>query len=531
MQVVNLVQGSPEWHAHRRNYFNASDAPAMMGLSKYETRNELLHRIKTGIVKEVSPAVQALFDKGHRFEALARPLAEKIIGEDLSPVVAINGKYSASFDGITFGYDINFEHKKLNEELAACKSIDDLDISYKIQMEHQTLVSESAKSLFMASDWDENDQLINKVEFWYETDPELRQRVIDGWEQFERDLAAYVPPVVVETLEAEPVDVLPVPSVVVKGEITQSNLADITPKFDAYLKSIKTELSTDQDFADAEANAKNCRETAKRIEAIQENIIAQMVSVNEVNGILTGYKQQFNNVGLKLEKAVKEQKENLKTIAVMSAQKAFSEHVALLEAETRPIRLNVAVPDFGGAIKGIKTVASMHSRINDAMAAGKMNADAVARDIRAKQVWLKENADGYQFLFADINTIIHKPMDDLQTLAKLRINEHKEAEAEKAKAMQEQAEAAARAKIEQEQLEAEAEKAEPVQRANTEVSQPDTARANAVEAVSQKASSSPVARILPSRQQILAVVSVHFGISDEDSEQAIIAEFSLRKAA
>ena len=32
MKIVDLVQGSPEWHAHRRKYWNASDAPAMMDM-------------------------------------------------------------------------------------------------------------------------------------------------------------------------------------------------------------------------------------------------------------------------------------------------------------------------------------------------------------------------------------------------------------------------------------------------------------------------------------------------------------------
>ena len=110
MQVVNLVQGSPEWHAHRRNHFNASDAPAMLGVSKYTTRDQLLHQYATGLTKEVDANTQNLFDKGHKFEALARPLAENIIGEELSPMVAHEGKLSASFDGITFVGDVIFEH-------------------------------------------------------------------------------------------------------------------------------------------------------------------------------------------------------------------------------------------------------------------------------------------------------------------------------------------------------------------------------------------------------------------------------------
>ena len=41
MRIIDLVQGSPEWLAHRRTVHSASDAPAMMGASPYVTRAEL----------------------------------------------------------------------------------------------------------------------------------------------------------------------------------------------------------------------------------------------------------------------------------------------------------------------------------------------------------------------------------------------------------------------------------------------------------------------------------------------------------
>lgn len=90
-----LQQGSLEWQAHRAKHFNASDAAAMLGLSKYKTRGELLREKATGIVPEVDDATQARFDRGHEIEALARPIAEEIIGSELYPLV-----YSADVDGL-----------------------------------------------------------------------------------------------------------------------------------------------------------------------------------------------------------------------------------------------------------------------------------------------------------------------------------------------------------------------------------------------------------------------------------------------
>lgn len=479
MIIHNLVQGSKEWHAHRAKYLNASETPAMLGESKYKTRDQLLHEMATGLTKDVDAGTQRVFDNGHKFEALARPVAENIVGEELYPVVGTEGIYGASFDGITMGEDIIFEHKTLNDDLRKVMFKDnserfsDLPLMYRAQMEHQLMVSGAAKCLFMASKWN-GEVLEEEHHCWYEPDLKLRQRIIDGWVQFKTDLDAYVPPVQVEKVEAETVQALPVPSVVVRGEITASNLSEITPKFDAYLSNIKTELATDQDFADAEANAKNCRETAKRIEALQENIIGQMVSVNEVNGVLENYKNAFNKIALQLEKAVKEQKESLKTAAIMQAKLDYADFVSNLNNGIDVmLSRNLVCPDFAGAIKGVKTIASMQSRINDALAAGKTEATTLANDVKTKLAYIAESAKGYEHLinnhelaFADIDYI-------KLYLDRVKADEDKR-KAEHEAAIKAKAEAEARAKLELEaKVKAAADKAKADQLASADKQIPE----------------------------------------------------------
>ena len=57
MQIHDLLQGSPEWHAHRASHFNASDAPAIdymcaMTLA-FGIASGLLRRARTGRGGEV----------------------------------------------------------------------------------------------------------------------------------------------------------------------------------------------------------------------------------------------------------------------------------------------------------------------------------------------------------------------------------------------------------------------------------------------------------------------------------------------
>ena len=99
-EILTLQQGSEAWHEHRRASLNASDAPAMLGISPYKSRAELVRERATGIAPDVTPAQQRIFDRGHSIEALARLQAEAVIGEDLSPCVGTSGKFSASFDTV-----------------------------------------------------------------------------------------------------------------------------------------------------------------------------------------------------------------------------------------------------------------------------------------------------------------------------------------------------------------------------------------------------------------------------------------------
>lgn len=49
MKIIELTQGTPQWHTHRAQHLNASDAPAMMGCSPYKSRAELIRERATGI--------------------------------------------------------------------------------------------------------------------------------------------------------------------------------------------------------------------------------------------------------------------------------------------------------------------------------------------------------------------------------------------------------------------------------------------------------------------------------------------------
>ena len=439
MEQHELTQGTPEWLAYRVTHRNASDAPAMMGVSPYKTRNQLLREVHTGLAAEIDAHTQMRFDDGHRFEALARPRAEELVGESLYPVVGSLGTLSASFDGLTICDDVAWEHKTLNESLRAAirqqggNANEFLAPAYRIQMEQQLLVSGADRALFLATRW-EGDVLTEERYCWYTPDQQLRAEIVAGWEQFEIDLANYVPAAQAEKSVAEAIIALPALVANIRGEVTLTNLPTFKEQAERFIAGIKTDLQDDQDFANAELTIKCCDAAEKDIERAKAAAIAQTASIDDLMRTVDLIKDQLRTKRLMLTKLVDRRKLEIKETILAEAKSAYADHVAALEAEIKPLRLAQAMPDFAGAMKNKRTLASLHDAVDTLLAGAKIATNTMAADYRAKQTWCREHAASYGFLFMDMASIIGKPMEDFQLVITTRIADHKRAEEAKAEA-------------------------------------------------------------------------------------------------
>ena len=449
MKILQLTQGTPEWHAHRATARNASEAAAMLGESPYMSRAELLKQKATGIIPEVTPAQQAIFDRGHAIEAACRPCAEKELEESLSACVATSddGYLSASFDGITFDESIVWECKTLNNSLReAMKSGSQLPLHYRAQLEQQLMVSGAPKAFFIAA----NDDLSEIESCWYESDPELRARIFAGWKQFDIDLANWQP-----VAEEAPAAVgrapesLPALRIEVQGQVLASNLSEFKAQALAVFNAINTDLQTDQDFADAEKTAKWCKGIEEKLEQAKENALSQTASIEEIFRTADGLKEVARQTRLTLEKAVKAQKEAKKTELVMQAQSDYAAHLGKLQLDLQGLRLNAPAPNFGEAIKGLKTVASMKERLTATLIEANATANSTAGRI-VNNLKMLDSMPSYAFLFADRQQLCEKDAETLELIIKQRVENHEREQAAKLEAERQRIESEAKAKAEQE---------------------------------------------------------------------------------
>jgi predicted phage-related endonuclease len=430
MKIHNVAQGSAEWHALRAKHYTASEAPAMKGASKYQTRTDLLTMKKTGIVADVTPSQQYIFDKGHATEASARPLVEALIGEELYPVVGTLGNLLASMDGATMLGETLFEHKLWNESLVAQVKAGDLAPHYYWQLEQQLLVSGAERVIFVCSDGTAE----NFVSMEYRPVAGRAEQLVEGWKQFEADLANFEMADAPSIVVGKAPDELPALRIELTGMVTASNLKLFEQSALAVIDSVKTTLQTDQDFADAKKAVKWCGDVEEAVAAAKKQALSQTQTIDELFSSLDRVSAHARETRLKVDKLVKAQELLVKTNIKQKAEQALLAHIAAINKTLVSVALPGVAADFAGAMKNKRTIASLQDAVDTELARAKIDASQAADGIRLNLTSFAELAAEHVFLFNDIQHLVTKANDDLVTLIKFRISEHQKAEEEKAEA-------------------------------------------------------------------------------------------------
>lgn len=429
--ILELSQGSKEWMEFRATHYGASEAAAMLGISPYMSRTDLLKLKAIGQDQEHSDFTKKLFQNGHDTEAAARSLLEQDMGEDFYPVTCSKDKLSASVDGLTLDGSVAFEHKLLNNGLYEAVLSHQVPDHYMAQCQQILLVTGAERVIFMCSDGTRECRASVEVlpdQSWFD-------RIESGWNQFESDLANYQHKEHADKPEPEAIMQLPALSIQIKGEVTVSNLPQFKAAADKFIANIKTDLKTDEDFVNAEATVKFCGETEDKLEAAKAAAIGQTASIDELMRTIDHIKESIRQKRLTLEKSVKTQKENIKSKIIDEGFVLLEKHTGLLHEEFKKVSFGHLAKiiwsriNLEAACKNKRTLASLHNAVDTEVAAIKIKLDDLARVIRKNLTHLPEDLS----IFRDLQSIITKPEDDFKLLVESRLAEQKRKEEEAAK--------------------------------------------------------------------------------------------------
>ena len=429
-QTHNLIQGSEEWHSFRCQHFGASEAAAMLGISPYITRDTLL-KTKLSIYScDITNIQQSIFDNGHETESKARAILLQE-GLDFFPVTFSFGKLSASCDGITIDHSLAFEHKLYNKTLAdyimANRTVPDTHMPQCQQILH---VTGADKLMFVCSD--------GTKESWVEVeiypDQEWIQRIISGWQHFAEDLKNYIHTPENEKPIPDAIMQLPSLSIQLRGEVTQTNLPDFKVAAESFIANIKTDLQTDEDFANAEETVKFCDETERKLEAAKSTALAQTASIDDVMRTIDFIKESIRSKRLTLEKLVKTQKEVIKKKIIDDGYQICVDYGIKVNPEFTGLDFialannHVQRNKFELACKNKRTLSSLQNAVDAEVISIKTNLDALATTVKKNLGQLP----GDLSLFRDLQQIITKQPEDFKLLVDYRLEEQAKKEKESA---------------------------------------------------------------------------------------------------
>lgn len=419
-QIINVTQGTKEWLSLRTKYFTASEAAAMLGLSKYMTRTQLLDQKASGVFEEVDQHKQRIFDKGHEAEALARPIMEAILGEELYPATITNEidgiPLLASMDGINMLNDVGWEHKLFNRALALTVGDGSIPSTHWPQLEHQLLVSECDVIHFTVSDGTEE----NWVSCEYRSDPKRRQQVIDGWKQFAKDLSEHVVESKAESVEAEPVRDLPALNYKMNGLSLVSNLDEYKVAATELVEKSKLPLETDQDFANAESMVKIFKAAEDNIKLVSKMVLGEIPDIDQFVKDLDFISESIRQARLAADKQVKTRKDEIKakilTDAKMDLYRAMKNASEQVNATFPELSINISE-----AMKGKKTVQSLKDAADSEVAKGNVEITNLLNTALQNKAAIDKD---FQFLFNDWQQIAFKAPDDFKALVAMRVSEY-----------------------------------------------------------------------------------------------------------
>jgi hypothetical protein len=225
---------------------------------------------------------------------------------------------------------------------------------------------------------------------------------------------------------------LPDVSIKVEGSIALiDNLGAFGDALTKYVAGLNKSPVTDEDFGALDAAVKTLKKAETALGDAEAMALSQTASIDTMRKTVAQYKELARSNRLLAEKLVTTEKEIRRRAIVTDAAAELAKHVDGLNASIGKPYMPSVSSSFNEAVKGLKTIASITSAAKAELDRCKLQANAIADNIRANMATLRELAKDHVFLFADTAQIVHKLPEDLTALLKARIADYEKVEAER----------------------------------------------------------------------------------------------------
>jgi hypothetical protein len=202
------------------------------------------------------------------------------------------------------------------------------------------------------------------------------------------------------------------PSIVIKteGRVIFSNLEPFRIAVMDMIDSIKTELVTDQDFADADAMAKHLKDGENRLKQAKAAALAQTVTLDALFRTADDMAELMRQTRLMLEKKVRSEEESRKAALVGEYASRLSVHESGLNVSMAEGYLAMTHKSaFADCIKGKSKLESMENALHSRLL--ELQYEATANATSIKNMLDAVEQAGVRHLFKDMDRLTCNPLD------------------------------------------------------------------------------------------------------------------------
>lgn len=182
MKVINLQQGTKEWHDYRQTKVGASEVSYLFNENPFcssKDQTKYLLGIKLGFNQIF---VNSHMRAGNDNEAEIVAYVEEKYNIITQPLVAYDGDISASFDGITFEHDAVIEVKYSTDTFNHIRTHKTPPRNYYLQVQQQMLVSGAKTAYFASMNKDTREIEVCEVEADAKVQNEIKEKIKDFME-------------------------------------------------------------------------------------------------------------------------------------------------------------------------------------------------------------------------------------------------------------------------------------------------------------------------------------------------------------
>jgi len=224
-----------------------------------------------------------------------------------------------------------------------------------------------------------------------------------------------------------------------KGEITDTNFDEWKNDLLARLKKVNTELATDDDFANAEADVKTIKAGEVALKNAKASALEQANEIQKLFSAIDEVSSEARDARLALERQIKKRKAEIKDEIVDSGLDAVKAYMEEQSDELQSIRNSwLDRSAFEEEIKGKRTTSSMQKAVTGLLVRIKGEIAEREDSINANRQVLDKIDDDYSAVFQDKDALLIMDRENLQTTIDERIEyfltEKKKQQAEEAAA-------------------------------------------------------------------------------------------------